>query len=294
TASMTRDAEYELAPTDEDSSLCGADSDDDERSLPLLHENGSAKKNGLVKIDLSHADVMPSVADRFPKEPKKAFVAMGMLFIAAMLNDIVLAYIHEQVPETAPLPDVFFRNTPYLPWALVASEYAMLTAFGGLVVLGLFHRHRWILLRRVSVIAAILYFGRSVSMFVTQVPVADAKYYCSPKLKASEINYSLLAARAFRLVSGVGLNVSGKQTLCGDYIYSGHTLVLVTSYLFIKEYSPRRWWLLHNISWLLSASGVLLLLLSRGHYTVDVLIAYWISTRVFWIYHTCAAYPALK
>ncbi len=58
--------------------------------------------------------------------------------------------------------------------------------------------------------------------------------------------------------------------------------------------SPRRWWLLHTIAWILSATGVTLLLLSRGHYTVDVLIAYWITTRVFWIYHTLAAYPILK
>jgi hypothetical protein len=108
---------------------------------------------------------------------------MGLLFIAAMLNDFVLAYIHEKVPETAPLPDIFFSNTPYVPWALAASECAMLTAFGAMVILGLMHRHRWILLRRVCFIGAILYFGRSISMFVTQVPVADAKYYCSPKLK---------------------------------------------------------------------------------------------------------------
>lgn len=115
-----------------------------------------------------------------------------MLFVAATLNDLVLAYIHEKVPETAPLPDVFFSYTPYLPWALEASEYAMLTAFAGLVVLGLFHRHRWILLRRVACIASILYFGRSISMFVTQVPVADAKFYCSPKMKVRNAARSLV------------------------------------------------------------------------------------------------------
>lgn len=76
---MTNSAAYELARSDEDSSLCGY-SDDDERTTPLLHDhresNGTLKKNGLVKIDLSNADVMPSVAERFPKEPQKAIVSV--------------------------------------------------------------------------------------------------------------------------------------------------------------------------------------------------------------------------
>jgi len=157
---MSNGVAYEIEPTEDDSSLC-IESDDDDRRTPLLHAHqqcNGVKKNGLVKIDLAHADIMPSVAERFPKEPKKAFVAMGLLFIAAMLNDLVLAYIHEKVPETAPLPDVFFSNTPYVPWALVASECAMLTSFGAMVILGLMHRHRWILLRRVCFIGSILYF----------------------------------------------------------------------------------------------------------------------------------------
>jgi shingomyelin synthase len=75
------------------------------------------------------------------------------------------------------------------------------------------------------------------------VPVADTNFYCSPK--AGKITFSLIMTRVFRMAGSAGLNVSGQQTLCGDYIYSGHTIVLVTSYLFIKQYSPRRFWMLH-------------------------------------------------
>ena len=35
-------------------------------------------------------------------------------------------------------------------------------------------------------------------------------------------------------------------------------------------------------------AGVVLLLLSRGHYSIDCLLAYWVTSRVWWTYHTLA------
>lgn len=75
-------------------------------------------------------------------------VAFGMLFCAALSNEIVLAYIHERVPDTKPLPDLFFQNTPYMPGALKASEIAMLVntivAFSTCIL----NKHRFTLLKR--------------------------------------------------------------------------------------------------------------------------------------------------
>merc|ERR1719220_2608497 len=72
-------------------------------------------------------------------------------------------------------------------------------------------------------------------------------------------------------------------------------MTLITGYLVIKAYSPKRWYLLHYASFCLSFAGVLFLLLARGHYSIDVLIAYWITTRIWWMYHTmCNNGPLLK
>jgi shingomyelin synthase len=84
-----------------------------------------------------------------------------------------------------------------------------------------------------------LYAGRAVSMVVTQVPVADPAYYCAPKMNSTSL--LLVAERALSLVSGLGLSIGGKHVLCGDYIYSGHTVVLVHTYLVVSNYTPRRW-----------------------------------------------------
>uniref|UniRef100_A0A915E215 Sphingomyelin synthase-like domain-containing protein n=1 Tax=Ditylenchus dipsaci TaxID=166011 RepID=A0A915E215_9BILA len=175
---------------------------------------------------------------RIPRERLKTMVAVVMLFLAALSNDIVLSFVHDKVPDRPPLPDFVFENTPYWPWALSLSEYLMLSSFAALLVLIFVHRHRWVVLRRLAVIGALLYGGRCLTMFLTQVPVADANYYCSPKFKPEERTFWNILVRGLRLLSGLGLNVRGKHVLCGDYIYSGHTIVHVTCYLFIREYSP--------------------------------------------------------
>ena len=52
--------------------------------------------------------------------------------------------------------------------------------------------------------------------------------------------------------------------------------------------SPRRLWWYHWICWLLSVVGIFCILLAHDHYTVDVVVAYYITTRLFWWYHTMA------
>lgn len=51
---------------------------------------------------------------------------------------------------------------------------------------------------------------------------------------------------------------------------------------------PRRISALQWVSWLLAAVGVFLVLFAHGHYTIDIIIAYYITTRLFWTYHTLA------
>ena len=58
--------------------------------------------------------------------------------------------------------------------------------------------------------------------------------------------------------------------------------------------SPKSWFLLHWASLCTTISGVVMLLLARGHYSIDVLIAYWITTRIWWLYHTMANNITLK
>lgn len=41
--------------------------------------------------------------------------------------------------------------------------------------------------------------------------------------------------RAIALLSGGGLSLTGAHNYCGDYLFSGHTVILVVTYLMIVE-----------------------------------------------------------
>ncbi|RWS08552.1 spingomyelin synthetase-like protein, partial [Dinothrombium tinctorium] len=65
-------------------------------------------------------------------------------------------------------------------------------------------------------------------------------------------------------------------------------------YLILREYwLPSRcrtlfWKLVNFLLLFASVSAIIAIIISRGHYLIDILLAYYVTTRVFWIYHTLA------
>lgn len=54
------------------------------------------------------------------------------------------------------------------------------------------------------------------------------------------------------------------------------------------------WALFHAITFISSVLGVILILVARGHYTIDVLFAYLITTSIFYMYHTLVCNKSLR
>ena len=147
-------------------------------------------------------------------------------------------------------------------------------------------------------------------MISTVLPRANQNYNCSPQLfdsrdpasyQISTGQYaSIILSRVFHMLTGFGLSINGKHSYCGDYIYSGHTVTLTITYLFIREYlMPVRcrtllWRIFNVLLFSMSCIAILSILISRGHYLIDILIAYYVTTRIFWIYHTLAYTPSLR
>jgi hypothetical protein len=92
---------------------------------------------------------------------------------------------------------------------------------------------RYIIMRRLFTILALLYLMRSITMYVTVLPMSSTTYYCSPKSNTTDT--VVVLTRAWHIMTGLGLSVNGKHTYCGDFIYSGHTVMLCMAYLTIAE-----------------------------------------------------------
>ncbi|KAL7861411.1 hypothetical protein SRHO_G00128520 [Serrasalmus rhombeus] len=257
-------------------------------------KNGFHSEPVRIQIPLPPEHERSLVSDRMVlKRPWPSYYALCCF----VTTSVVISVVHERVPfqgrVSPPLPDKFFDLFDRVQWG-GPSPSAKSTAccwWGLWIVQWLLLKHRSIVGRRFFFIVGTLYLYRSVTMYVTTLPVPGMHFKCSPKLFG---DYEAQLRRIMKMISGGGLSITGSHTMCGDYLYSGHTVMLTLTYLFIKEYSPRRFWWYHWICLGLSAVGIFCILLAHDHYTVDVVVAYFITTRLFWWYHTMANQQFLK
>ncbi|XP_076019181.1 phosphatidylcholine:ceramide cholinephosphotransferase 2 [Genypterus blacodes] len=234
------------------------------------------------------------LTNRLPKEWWKTGVAFLYALFNLVFTTVIITIVHERVPDKSvspPLPDKFFDYVDRVPWAFTVTEVNGLILVGLWSIQWLFLKHKSIVGRRCFFLIGTLYMYRCVTMYITTLPVPGKHMVCAPKLENDSTGKIW---RILKLISGGGLSLTGSHLMCGDFLYSGHTVVLTLSYLFIKEYSPPwlRWY--QWLCWLLSASGAVCILIAHEHYSIDVVIAYYITTRIFWLYHTMANTHALR
>eukprot|EP00088_Acartia_fossae_P062543 TRINITY_DN7559_c0_g1_i1.p1 TRINITY_DN7559_c0_g1~~TRINITY_DN7559_c0_g1_i1.p1 ORF type:complete len:362 (+),score=31.95 TRINITY_DN7559_c0_g1_i1:150-1235(+) len=254
--------------------------------------NGSAVKLEMPLDDRGGGNVTGQT--HFPKEKWKTLAAILFVLIGFLSTTISLCITHELRPATAdPLPDLVLDHIPYYRVALDISEVMIMVTTLSCAIIVLCHKYRWILVRRICLIVGLLYMYRAVTMIVTNLPSADARYQCDPQLNTTLTGIQVVQ-RVFKIMSGFGLSINGQHVYCGDFIFSGHTMILTLCYLIICEYTPKSFWLLQWFSFILGWGGVVALMLARGHYSVDVILAYFVTTRLWYIQHTVIAFSQLQ
>ncbi|KAJ8262243.1 hypothetical protein GJAV_G00164220 [Gymnothorax javanicus] len=233
-------------------------------------------------------------SDCLPLEWWKTGVAFVYASFNLVLTTVMITMVHERVPDKAtcpPLPDKFFDYIDRVSWAFTVTEVNGMVLVGLWLVQWLFLKYRSIVGRRFFFLVGTLYLYRCITMYVTTLPVPGKHMTCAPKLYSDSW---AKVHRILRLISGGGLSLASSDLMCGDFLYSGHTLVLTLTYLFIKEYSPRSFWWYRLFCWLLSIVGVVCILVAHEHYSVDVVVAYFITSRLFYWYHTMANVQELR
>ncbi|XP_062871468.1 phosphatidylcholine:ceramide cholinephosphotransferase 2 [Trichomycterus rosablanca] len=249
------------------------------------------KNQDYIRISISKGKRR---AERLPAEWWKT--GLSFLWAATMLfcTTVMITVVHERVPEkesNPPLPDKFFDYVPRLKWAFTVTEVNGIVLILVWAAQWLCLKHKSIVARRFFFMIGVLYLYRIITMYITTLPVPSNHMNCAPKLNDDSLGK---VHRIFQLVSGGGLSITGSHMMCGDFMYSGHTVMLTLTFLFIREYSPPSLWWYQLICWVMSAVGVVFILVAHEHYSVDVVVAYFITSRLFCWYHTMANNQGLR
>lgn len=270
---------------------------------PFNHIDGKpkdSKPRGFRRIrknqDYVHITMPKSSISRLPSEWWKTGIAFIWAAFNLLLTTVMITIVHDRVPDQSispPLPDKFFDHVSRVEWAFRVTEVIGVILVILWFIQWLFLKHRAIVGRRFFFLQGLLYLYRMVTMYITTLPVPSMHMECAPKLHN---DYHEKLKRVFQLLSGAGLSIIGSHHMCGDFLYSGHTIMLTLTFLFIYEYSPRSclWTVYHVICGLLSAVGVACILMAHEHYSLDVVVAYFITSRLFYWYHTMANNQALS
>lgn len=268
-------------------SLSSSSSEEGEHSAgsrhsgPLLNSRESLCSNCQAIVRSPRA----SLVGRFPAERWKTALAIMYGMAVSWLTALVMTVVHDRVPDMAkypPLPDIILDNVPHIPWAFEMTELTGMTLLLIWMIMIVFHKHRWIIVRRFFAIAGTIFLLRCVTMLITSLSVPGVHLDCKPRPYGSWGNR---LRNAYIIWSGAGLSVQGVRT-CGDYMFSGHTVSLTLLNFFITEYTSRRIYFLHTFTWLLNCFGVFFILAAHEHYSIDVFVAFYITSRLFLYYHT--------
>jgi hypothetical protein len=217
----------------------------------------------------------------------KTFLAIGYCCFSLLLTSFVMVIVHDRVPDMKtypPLPDIFLDNVPLISWAFEVCELLACVLCAILTLVVIFHKHRLILLRRMFSLTGTVFSLRCITMMITSLSVPGVHLECTNR------SYDDIYAKirqAFRIWYGMGMSIRGVRT-CGDYMFSGHTTVVTLLNHFITEYTPDDWHNLHTASWVMNLFSIFFILAGHEHYSIDVFVAFYISSRLFLYYHSMA------
>jgi hypothetical protein len=78
---------------------------------------------------------------------------------------------------------------------------------------------------------------------------------------------------------------------CGDLMYSGHTVYFTLMGLLWSHYGV---YIYEKFMWIPIATSILSLVATRVHYLNDVLIGFYLTILVWYLYHFVATTPSLR
>ncbi|KAG0182316.1 sphingomyelin synthase [Apophysomyces sp. BC1034] len=134
---------------------------------------------------------------------------------------------------------------------------------------------RLLLLRRWLMIMGALYVFRGITLLVTTLP-SPLFENCEPP--EVELTGSFGERLAFLFIM-----ITGNASSCTDNIFSGHTAAMISCVMIWRIHS-RCHWILSWIAYLTVTASILMMCFTRFHYTVDIVLALFITYMAWRIY----------
>ena len=120
---------------------------------------------------------------------------------------------------------------------------------------------------------SILLFVRLVCISVTLLPHPNSAYSNHERPESLQITFS-----------GI-LNALFTSIKCDDLIFSGRAVALIIPAMTHHHYIGG--WMVY-VFWIITTIGCLLLILSKYNYTVDVVVAFYLTCSIYWAYTAIA------
>ncbi|KAF7727462.1 sphingomyelin synthase [Apophysomyces ossiformis] len=134
---------------------------------------------------------------------------------------------------------------------------------------------RLLLLRRWLMLMGALYIFRGITLLVTTLP-SPLFEDCQPPEVELTGNFGERLAFLF-------IMITGNASSCTDNIFSGHTAAMMSCVMTWRIHS--RWhWAFSWVCYLIVTSSLLMMCFTRFHYTVDIVLAIYITYMAWRIY----------
>lgn len=199
------------------------------------------------------------------------------MIVVVVVTPYFLVYVNDRRPNSFRLEDVLHKGNTYINAYLLVDLLMAALVFAGVIqFIWPLRLDTFIIIRRALVIFGFTFLLRDITHTVTFLP--DASNRCP---KRDVTNTKWWPWDVFKFMLG--------GVTCGDMIFSGHTMALCTTTLIVDHYF-QGWF--RYVMWVGLVFIVFMIVLTRLHYTVDVILALIIFPLIWRLYHAIAEHPA--
>lgn len=186
------------------------------------------------------------------------------------------------VAQRLPLPDPFMFMTRPLYQSLglppAFSDYMILVCVALIMARVLTMGQRaFTTMRRIAFVTGTVYFLRAMTVVATVLP--------NPLLECESQWHDNIPYDAF-------LIFTLQRTSCGDVFFSGHTIIFTIALCVWTTYSRSS--VMKSVATVAGIVGMLSLIMSSYHYTIDVAVGWAVTSYVWTMYHYAVTLPSFR